>query len=186
VRLREGGLGISPEQQTAGNGQLAVTRKTPSYEKALRIVRAGRDRILKKKLLVDEIRRYPGLPVLVGSLTFVKDELLTLRERQTPGLIANTKERYVFPVRMDDALRGLHVDDEQMVFFPVSVDACNETTPGSNRWSREVDRSLHQRIASPWVGIGALHHPVPKPHDQRATLRVPEADECVGQSNPVP
>jgi hypothetical protein len=84
-------------------------------------------------------------------LAFVEDEFLTLPERQTPGLIADAKERYVFPVRMNDALRWLYVDDQQVILVAGSVDARDKTTPGANRWSREIHRSLHQSITSPWV-----------------------------------
>lgn len=176
-------LRVGGEQQVSADSDTEVRKKQPpARQKPSHVLSRPRS----TAIALDE----PGLKIVKGSLsdalclvprqTAIKLKLLTLGERQTSTLIADTQVA-VTRNRLVDSLAGLYLQHQQVIGIAITSLALNFADAHRNRWPEEVDGSLPQSVHARWLSVHSLNLTVSKPYNQSASLGMRESTDRVGQ-----
>ena len=112
----------------------------------------------------------------------IEGQLLALGEREATCLVADAEEHLIARVRVDDAIAGADVEDQEVVGASVGRDIRNQFGAGAHGRDREIHRGLQQRIASIAELVSAFDS-LGESYDHGAAVGIGERDQRIGKGS---
>ena len=136
--------------------------------------------VLRQQVGVRVVDRHPGRLRLEGCLASVVQQLTSLGEGQTAGLVADAEEHLVPDARVDRRPRE-DVEDQELVRLAPAVHAREQRRLRLDCRFGEGERGLYEVVAVSEQVPGALDGAVVQPDDDGPAVGVREADQGLGE-----